>query len=192
MLKNFFLTGYLKSLFRVSLFCLTLLPLLYPQALSASEKTRLVQGAQQGDPEMQYELGVMYHNRHDYISAFSWFQKAAEQNHIMAQYSYGMMYKEGQGVTRDDHKAFTWLQKSAQQGFAPAHYQLALMYRDGQGVEQDNQKSFALIQKAARLGFIPAQGHLGVLYRDGEGGAGKQDIKKAFHWIKKSCSGRLC
>ncbi|MCE9951345.1 sel1 repeat family protein, partial [Aeromonas allosaccharophila] len=71
--------------------------------------------------------------------AIEWFEKAAEQGFAMAQYSLGVMYSQGQGVTQDDQQAVNWFAKAAAQGNAKAQYNLGVMYRQGQGVTQDYQ-----------------------------------------------------
>jgi TPR repeat protein len=57
---------------------------------------------------------------------------AAEQGHANGQYNLGAMYKNGQGVDKNDKKSAEWLEKAAEQGDAttnvrghrPRHRQL--------------------------------------------------------------------
>ena len=46
--------------------------------------------------------------------------KAAEQGNANAQYNLGVMYANGDGVTKDAVKAVEWYQKAAAQGYADA------------------------------------------------------------------------
>ena len=52
--------------------------------------------AEQGDPEAQYYLGVMYDNglgiKQDYFKAFEWWGKAAENGNADAQCCLGGLY----------------------------------------------------------------------------------------------------
>src|SRR5512135_1801276 len=61
--------------------------------------------AEQGLPEAQYNLGVMYRKGQgvpeDYVAAAKWWKKAAEQGYAPAQYRLGVMYRKGYGVPQD-------------------------------------------------------------------------------------------
>ena len=70
----------------------------------------------------------------DYAEAESWYRKAAEQGYASAQYSLGVMYREGRGVPKDDAQAATWFTKAAEQGVAKAQFKLGNMYKHGIGV----------------------------------------------------------
>ena len=59
--------------------------------------TTLIIAAEQGDVDAQNKLGVMYYRGEgvpqDYSHAVSWFRKAAEQGHAVAQYNVGLMFR---------------------------------------------------------------------------------------------------
>ena len=61
----------------------------------------------------------------------------AEQGYADAQFSLGIMYGQGQGVTQDYKEAVKWYTKAAEQGYAEAQNNLGLMYGQGQGLIQD-------------------------------------------------------
>jgi TPR repeat protein len=65
------------------------------------------------------------------------FQLAAEQGHADAQYSLGIMYHEGQGMSQNYAEAAKWLRLAAEQGYVVAESDLAVMYEMGQGVAQN-------------------------------------------------------
>ena len=52
----------------------------------------------------------------DYLKAFEWNLKAAEQGLARAQTNLGVLYKDGNGVTKDKQKAEEWIRKAAEQG----------------------------------------------------------------------------
>ena len=58
---------------------------------------------------------VAYKQRHYREAAEIW-TTLAEQGDAEAQYSLGVMYKEGIGVPQDHGKAINWLKKSCDQG----------------------------------------------------------------------------
>ena len=102
---------------------------------------KMLQAAEQGNVDAQFNLGVMYDNgrgvRQDYKQAVQWYRKAAEQGHADAQYNLGVAYKKGEGVRQDDAQAVQWYRKAAEQGDAQAQLALGLRYATGQGVRQD-------------------------------------------------------
>ena len=65
-------------------------------------------------------------------------RKAAEQGDAVAQSLLGLMYRDGEGVTRDLAEAAQWFRKAAEQGNSGAQYVLGVMYADGDGVAKDS------------------------------------------------------
>jgi hypothetical protein len=75
--------------------------------------------AEQGNPEGQFALGVIYFSKegmHDYKKAAQWFRPAAEQGHTGAQLLLGSMYRFGNGVSQDYVLAHMWNNLSNLQG----------------------------------------------------------------------------
>jgi TPR repeat protein len=68
--------------------------------------------------------------------AVKWYRKAAEQDHVGAQYALGWAYYKGEGVPQDYGEAFNWYQKAAEQGDSGSQYRLGVMYEKGEGVAQ--------------------------------------------------------
>ena len=97
--------------------------------------------AAQGQPDAQYNLGVMYREGHgvpqDYGEALKWLRLAAVQGHVEAQTNLGVMYAMGLGVPQDYTEAVKWFRLAAEQGDPGAQHNLGVMYRDGTGVPQD-------------------------------------------------------
>ena len=84
-----------------------------------------------------FEDGVAAYARQDYVTAAKLYRISADQGDALAQVSLGVMYDNGQGVTKDYKKAVKWYRLSADQGDADAQINLGLMYVNGQGVIQD-------------------------------------------------------
>ncbi len=61
--------------------------------------------AEQGDANVQYNLGVMYDTglgvAQDYKEAVKWYRLSAEQGNASAQFNLGVMYAAGLGVAQD-------------------------------------------------------------------------------------------
>ena len=112
--------------------------------------------AEQGNPEAQAELGLLYRRgreiSQDYGLAEKWFRSAAEQGHADAQNNLGLMYDHGRGVERDFVEARKLYLQAAKQGHANAQYNLALLYTNGQGVPQDDIEAYVWANIAAAQG----------------------------------------
>lgn len=144
--------------------------------------------AQNGVPESQLKLGLMYLTgdgiTQNYAMATKWMLKAAENNNAIAQLNLGLMYVNGDGVPRDYKYAAKWLQKSADQGVAVAQNNLGVMYKKGQGVKRDAVKAAHWYRRAAEQGYSVAQSNLGLMYLIGDGIA--QDYGMAAKWLLKA------
>jgi TPR repeat protein len=133
-------------------------------------------------------LGLMYDTGNgvaqDLAAAVVWFQKAAEQGQVAAQYNLGLMYKAGNGVEQDLAVAAVWWRKAAEQEHARAQFYLGAMYDEGDGVVQDAAAAVAWYRKAAEQGYADAQYNLGLKYHKGNGVA--QDAAAAEVWWQKA------
>ena len=60
-----------------------------------------------------------------------------------SEYSLGLMYDKGYGVSKNYKKAARLYNKAAVQGYAPAQFMLGLLYARGHGLNQSNVKAYA-------------------------------------------------
>jgi len=93
----------------------------------------LIADAKAGDPGVQYLLGYMYAEgqaglNRDIKKAVQWYTSAAEQGHIEAKVTLGMMYAEGKELPKDWQRAVRWYTKAAEQGNGGAQSILSTMY----------------------------------------------------------------
>lgn len=111
--------------------------------------------ADQGDPDGQIGLGVMYSGGYgvmqDYAQAAHWYRLAAEQDSAMAQFKLGDLYYRGLGVTQDYVEAARWVDRAAHQGYLEAQQNIAVMHALGEGVP------FNLVQAYAWFALAAAQ-----------------------------------
>ena len=110
-----------------------------------------------------FESALKYYQEGDYPAAFRLFKKAAEQGQANAQYNLGLMYYNGEGVTRDLKQAVYWYQKAAEQGDASAQNNLGVMYGEGEGVTRDAKQAVYWFEKAAEQGDAEAQRILNLI-----------------------------
>jgi len=85
--------------------------------------------------------------------AARWFQKAAEQGCVEAQYNLGNMHDQEQGVKQDDAEAVRLYHKAAEQGCVEAQFNLGVSYANGQGVKQNYALASRWYRKAAERGL---------------------------------------
>lgn len=134
--------------------------------------------AEQGNPDAECYLGVMYNNgegvRTNFYKAVKWLRKAAEQGNASAQTLMGNEYFFGQGVQRDYREALKWYRRAAEQGHPTAQKYLADMYAKGLGVTQNNAEATKWYRKAAEQGYAPARNALDTALNTG---ISKQKIK---------------
>ena len=148
----------------------------------------LIQLAENGDVEAQYNLALIYYRgdgiEEDKKEAFEWFEKAARQGDSDAQFYLAFSYMNGEGIEENKGEAFRWYKKSAERGNISAQNNLACCYDNGDGVEKDKEKAFKWFKKAAEQGDAVAQNNLGNCYDNGDGV--EKNEERAFEWYKKS------
>ena len=155
----------------------------------------LLDKAGDGDSEAQYNVGWIYSTGqselHGYESvaiddaeALKWFRMAAEQDNSKAQYAIGVMYYNGEGVTKDFAEAEKWYRKAADQDNSSAQNAIGGMYYNGEGVTKDFAEAIKWFQKAADQDYANAQYNVGVMYYRGE--SIKKDYDLAAGWFQKA------
>ena len=103
-----------------------------------------------------------------------------------AQFKLGIMYYDGEGVTRDYQQAFTWFKRAADQGHADAQALLGMLYYKGEGVPQDYNQAALWLQKAIDQGETSIA-HIWLnRLKDRESGT---EERKPLWWQNPGCLG---
>lgn len=84
-----------------------------------------------------YQEGIDAYAKGNFPVALEKLKPFAEHGDAQAQFTLGMMYRNGQGISQDDKEAGAWWSKAAEQGHVEAQEHLGLRYANGQGVTQD-------------------------------------------------------
>ncbi len=108
--------------------------------------------AENGDPAMQYKLGMQYWARLDYPKAFQWLKAAAERGHPEAVYQLGMAYLYGRGTVQNYKYAYQRFEQAARMNNHEAQYLIGIMHRDGMGVPVSRDMAYAWLNIAASNG----------------------------------------
>lgn len=94
-------------------------------------------GDQSQKDAASYKEGIDAYAQGNYAVALEKLKPIAEHGNAQAQFTLGMIYHNGQGVTQNDKEAGAWWNKAAEQGQVEAQEHLGLSYAKGQGVAQD-------------------------------------------------------
>ncbi|XP_001378078.3 death ligand signal enhancer isoform X1 [Monodelphis domestica] len=125
-------------------------------------------------------LGTENMRSGDCETAYSYFQKAADQGYSKAQYNVGLCYEHGKGTQKDLSKAIFYYQLAAQKGHQMAQYRYARsLLSDEAPREADKQRAVAVLKQAADAGLKEAQAYLGVLLTKEQ----FQDERKAVKYL---------
>jgi len=95
------------------------------------------------------------------------YRDEAMQGDARAQFRYGLIYEEGNGVQIDLPEANSWYRKAAEQGLADAQVKIGNMYYHGLTVTCDYEQAKTWFRKAAEQGNAVAMNSLGVMYAFG-------------------------
>lgn len=156
-------------------------------AASTAPYDNLIERAQKGDVDAQYELGKMYitdpsGTRNPTDEAIQWLRRSAEHGHTKAQYVLGLAYILGRNVPKQSTEALKWFRLAAAQGLADAQFSLGIMYATGDGIPIDNAEAVKWYRVASEQGHANAQFHLGLAHYYGYGVP--QDTGEAVKWYR--------
>ncbi len=152
---------------------------------------QLQQAAEQGNPEAQYHLAMLYGEGEgvalDYVKAGYWCHKASEQNHVKAMRTLAWLYANGYGFEQSDEKAGSFYQRLAELGDSRDQYFLGMLYSTGRyNMPIDIGQTLYWYQQSAHQGHVQAQYALAKLALEGKGV--EQDNEVAFQWLSLASS----
>lgn len=109
-------------------------------------------------PYIAYNLGssINFSDRNDTL-VFVWLEKAANQNHVEANFWLGQCYRDGIGTRQNEQMAFNCLKFAVEHGRVESQYDLAICYLEGKGVQQNVKLGMHLCEMAAENGNSQAQ-----------------------------------
>jgi TPR repeat protein len=126
--------------------------------------------AEAGSKEAQFGLGELYRMGwgvdQDLAKSIEWYAKAAEQGHVDAQLTLGLIYQKGAPFPEEAHK---WYLMAAGNGNSMAQLHLANQYFHGEGVGKDTLLAAKWYREAIERGQGIAGFILGKMYENGNG-----------------------
>jgi TPR repeat protein/LysM repeat protein len=147
--------------------------------------------AYQADANAQNTLGNAYTNgdlglNRDFVEAFKWYSRAAEQGFPQALFNLGLAFELGRGVPAEAGVAFKYYLRAAEKGYATAQFNVANMYSTGRGVPQDSFEAVLWYRQAAEQKLAEAQFNLGLAYESGNGVT--KDEALAAQWYESAAA----
>ncbi len=94
---------------------------------------------------------------------FIFAKAAAAKGNSRAQFDLGMMYRKGEGVSKNDALAFNYFHKAARNNSVEAKFQMGLNFAEGRGVRKQSQLAKYWFKLAAKAGHLKAMAHLASL-----------------------------
>lgn len=164
------------------------------------------------DAEYNYKRGKECFGGQIFDTAFKYFQEAATQGHVEAQYQLAEMYEYGVGVPESRKHATKWYAMAAENGHAIAQYELYIRYgyeeagfaKVDVNVDENDEEAMREVLKrkkeigkeaekwlrlSANQGFADALCSLGEHYEKGDDFTGVvQDVDKAKELYMKAIS----
>lgn len=155
---------------------------------SPGERAALIrEGAEAGVAEAQAVWGQMLLDRGEPEQGFGWFEKAAQQGHLMALNMVGRCYDLGWGTPVNKRRAGECFRIAAERGLDWAMYNYATALALGDGVTEDKPAALGWFEKAAALGNAKAVNHVGSFHEDGWVVA--RDMAKAAECYARAAEG---
>lgn len=124
----------------------------------------------------------------DYAAAHAIYLSLASQNDAKACYNLGLMYQQGDGVSRNLDEAVKWYTRSADLNYAEAQYTLGSLVFQRQIQSISYPQAVDYYAQAAKRGHVKSQLNLGMLYLRGDVIA--QNIPDAVYWLSLAASNR--
>ena len=113
------------------------------------------------DAETYFKQGGEYYRAKKYVEAMKCYRAAAEKGYAEAQFHLGMMYFNGEGVSRNYEESDYWYRKAiatyrknAMQGDVKAQIRLGEIYTDDVGVRADKAEAVKWYSMAAEQGDV--------------------------------------
>ena len=139
-----------------------------------------------GDATSQLALAGHYHLKQDLQQAVLYARLAAEQGETQAEYLYGTMLLNGEGVPANPAEGVKWLTFAAAGGLPDAQFVLGQAQLLGIGTKRDTAAGLKNLRAAADANIAEAMTALGTIYDEGK--LVKKDPATAREWRQKAAA----
>lgn len=154
-----------------------------PLAVIAADTNALLNAAQSGDRDAQYQLAMKYLTgaglQKNIKKALTWLTRAGKQGHPRAQFFLGQFYRSGMGVEKDLVEARKWFRLAATWGDIDAQNAYNELKR------REVKEKLQQVRVKAEAGDLQALHQLASWHLEGESGAEKSS-SAAIHWFTRA------
>jgi TPR repeat protein len=117
-----------------------------------------------------FQKGVTAAQSGDYATALRELKPLAEQGDAESQFNLGVMYENGQGISKDYKTSVKfWHRLAVDEGNAIAQHNLGWLYQQGKGVPKNNKIAAKWWTLSANQGLANARFYNGLMYLLGPG-----------------------
>ena len=129
-----------------------------------------------------YNLGISAIDKElqDYAKAADYFRRSSDLGDVEATYSLAFLYRNGQGVAKDEERATTLLKEGADQHHLASMIDYGISLFNGRGTKADEPGAAVYLLRAAWRNAPVAQNRLARMYMAGRGV--KPDSVEAMKW----------
>lgn len=120
-----------------------------------------------GDKFAQVTLATILRQEGSYSEMNKWLERAAAQNHVLAQFRLGYSWELGLAGKVNYDLAEYWYRRAAMRGDSESHFRLGLLYHRNRCFPPDEGASIRCFRRAANLGHLVALAYLGEYYEQG-------------------------
>lgn len=128
-----------------------------------------------------YNLGRAYAANQQPQDAIAAWRKAAGKGNTTAMVELGVLYADGNGVTKDEAQAKKLFERASQAGNPRGTMNLAALTERGGGAAMSPQAKRGLLEKAAANNSPEAQYQLGLMFAEGTGGSKDDAAARALY-----------
>lgn len=131
-----------------------------------------------------YEAGQRAYSAHDFATALREWQAGADAGELDSAYELSVMFRDGEGVARDQAKGFALARRAAEAGYYPAREAMTNYYHRGIGIKADDVAATEWVKRGADQGDSRAMRDYAYALRKGIGVP--VDKPAAVDWYERS------
>jgi len=172
------------------------------QADPKKAKSLILKAAHGGSAGAQLAVAFINHNL---LETEKWLNKAANQEHSIAEYLLGQLYADVTDFENHDFmqgvalihrsaskaypKAIEWFKQQEKKGVPEAQHDIGRMFYSGEMVDADYQKAYHWFNLSSNQGLPQAQYMIGLMHYNGLGVP--KDMAEAAVWYEKAATSGL-
>ncbi|KAJ3428111.1 erad-associated e3 ubiquitin-protein ligase component-related [Anaeramoeba flamelloides] len=155
----------------------------WPVLISGPSNSRI-------DPFSSYLLSMYLESCGDYITAFKWLIKAADEGHFTSSFKVAAIYTTDTSfpIESNPEKAFHYWKLAAKSGQWESVYMTGCYYYSGEGCEKNYAKSLKYFQRSLKEGNAGYH-YIGLIYDEGGYGVERDDDLAMKNYVTAANSG---